>query len=400
MVKNTPKLCVRRDRNVSFVTLDKKRIYLGRTGTPETLQKYHEVVNKWLKEKEQNGVSLDAAVLDGNVSVRVLCEKFLNYASDYYRKNGESTRVAERFAVACNFVISLYGNTPASSFSPLRLRAVQDAMLQSGRFCRSYLNQLVNCVRAVFKWGVARGVVEPNILVGLQVVEGLKRGRTSARESDLVRPIDDVSVQKTAKAASEVVADLIFFIRRTGCRPGEAFQLRMRDVVFSEPVWIFFPEHYKTEHHARARRRFIPIAGECKSILARRSKNKTPDDIIFSPRDALIERYRNASGELSQAALQRVERTAEQYDRNSFRRAIERAARRAGVSPWAPNRLRHAAATEIREKLGIEAAQAILGHASAKTTEIYAEIASKTAMQAADAIWGNCQSSDCSEREK
>jgi site-specific recombinase XerC len=40
---------------------------------------------------------------------------------------------------------------------------------------------------------------------------------------------------------------------------------------------------------------------------------------------------------------------------------------------WAPNRLRHTAATEVRKVGGLEAAQIILGHSAANVTEIYAE---------------------------
>ena len=40
---------------------------------------------------------------------------------------------------------------------------------------------------------------------------------------------------------------------------------------------------------------------------------------------------------------------------------------------WSPNRLRHTAATEIRSKFGLEAAQVILGHAQANVTQVYAE---------------------------
>jgi site-specific recombinase XerC len=41
---------------------------------------------------------------------------------------------------------------------------------------------------------------------------------------------------------------------------------------------------------------------------------------------------------------------------------------------WHPNQLRHSAATKIRAAYGIEAARVILGHSSAVTSEIYAEI--------------------------
>jgi site-specific recombinase XerC len=40
---------------------------------------------------------------------------------------------------------------------------------------------------------------------------------------------------------------------------------------------------------------------------------------------------------------------------------------------WNPNQLRHSAATEIRKRFGLEAAQVTLGHAAADVTQVYAE---------------------------
>ena len=40
---------------------------------------------------------------------------------------------------------------------------------------------------------------------------------------------------------------------------------------------------------------------------------------------------------------------------------------------WAPNQLRHTAATEIRKAFGLEAAQIALGHSQANITQVYAE---------------------------
>ena len=52
---------------------------------------------------------------------------------------------------------------------------------------------------------------------------------------------------------------------------------------------------------------------------------------------------------------------------------------------WHPNQLRHLHATEVRKRFGLEAAQVVLGHANANTTEIYAEkneaLAAKVAME-------------------
>lgn len=48
-------------------------------------------------------------------------------------------------------------------------------------------------------------------------------------------------------------------------------------------------------------------------------------------------------------------------------------ARGDGVAPWHPNQFHRTPATEVRAQFGLEAAQAILGHARADVTQIYAE---------------------------
>ncbi len=74
-------------------------------------------------------------------------------------------------------------------------------------------------------------------------------------------------------------------------------------------------------------------------------------------------------------------RPGNRYDTNSYRRAIHRAVELANrkrekddqLPKWSPNRLRHSAATEIRKRFGLEAAQVTLGHATADVSQIYAE---------------------------
>lgn len=61
------------------------------------------------------------------------------------------------------------------------------------------------------------------------------------------------------------------------------------------------------------------------------------------------------------------------YTRAAYRRAIIRAAERAGVEVWSPHQLRHTAATEIANSESIHVAQAVLGHAAITTTRRYVE---------------------------
>jgi integrase len=61
------------------------------------------------------------------------------------------------------------------------------------------------------------------------------------------------------------------------------------------------------------------------------------------------------------------------YSTRAYHHAVRAACDKAGVDPWHPNQLRHAAATRLRERFGLEAAQVVLGHSRADVTQVYAE---------------------------
>jgi integrase len=70
------------------------------------------------------------------------------------------------------------------------------------------------------------------------------------------------------------------------------------------------------------------------------------------------------------AELRRIDKALPSAEQEGLAR--ERAAWRAGHL-WSPNQLRHTAATEVRKRYGLEAAQIVLGHAAADVTQVYAE---------------------------
>jgi integrase len=100
-------------------------------------------------------------------------------------------------------------------------------------------------------------------------------------------------------------------------------------------------------------------------------------DYLFSPKDAHQERCANALTHRREKQKKNpvsTDRTIrDYYDTASYRRAITRACRKAGVPAWTPHRLRHNSATQIRRDYGLEAAQIILGHSKADVTQLYAE---------------------------
>lgn len=108
---------------------------------------------------------------------------------------------------------------------------------------------------------------------------------------------------------------------------------------------------------------------------------------LFSPIEAEQERHALAPGSLGRHHSDTPRKTervvGDRYTTDSYRRAVERACRKADVPVWTPNRLRHNAATEVRQEYGLEAAQVILGHSSAEVTQVYAERDKKLAIEVA-----------------
>ena len=287
-----------------------------------------------------------------------------------------------------------YGRTPAAEFGPLALIATQNKLVER-HLARGYINALVRNIRRMFKWGVSRQLVQPGVYQALAAVEGLKKGRTSARETQPVKPVEDVVVEATLPHLPSVVADMVRFQRLTGCRPGEVCNLRPMDLDRSREVWAFTPASHKTEHHEHSR--IIFVGPRAQAILLPYLL-RPADAHCFSPTESVERRNaarrarRKTKVQPSQVSRKkaRPERVPkDRYTRHSYRQAVDRAIEKAnktaadeaaqkGTDPvvldhWHPNQLRHTAGTDIRRQYGLEAAQVVLGHAKADVTEVYAE---------------------------
>jgi integrase len=258
------------------------------------------------------------------------------------------------------------------------LKVIQKEMLK-GRLSRGVINSRIAKIKRIFRWAVSEELALPNLVVALGTVAGLQRGRTSARETKPIAPVADDVVEKTLPELPDVVADMVRFQRLTGCRPGEVCSLRPRDVDRSEEVWRYVPASHKTDYLDRPRVIFIgPKAKEILTPYLLRDANAC----CFSPEDT--ERKRKAKmranrktpvqpSQVDRSKPKPKRKAGPRYNTNSYGCAIRRASEKAGVECWGPNRLRHSAATEIRSRYGLEAAQTVLGHADANVSQIYAE---------------------------
>ena len=281
---------------------------------------------------------------------------------------------------ALRVIRRLYGRTKAAEFGPLALTACQEQFLKRGQNRRT-INQNVGRVKRMFRWAVKKELVPRDLYHGLQAVDGLKRGRTEARESEGVKPVPDAHVEAVLPKVSRQIAAMINLQLLTGMRPGEVVIMRVQDVNRSEPTWVYRPTTHKNTH--RGHDRNVYLGPKAQKVVWPFLQGKEAG-YLFSPREAEEERNagkRAGKSKPSRRRGRKAPRWREHYDVASYRRAIRRGCELANVEPWSPHRLRHSAATRIRKEFGIEAARVILGHRSAAVTEIYAEIDQDKALE-------------------
>ena len=375
LTHSLPRYRKHRASGQAVVTLSGVDHYLGRHGTKASRNLYDRLVAEWLAAGRSS-----AAPANAPLTIVELCSRYLAFAREHYQKNGRCTGVVPGVKAAIKYLRTWYGKEPAESFGPMALKALRQRMVDDGH-SRRYVNDHVARIKRMFKWAAGEELVPEATFRGLSLVEGLRKGRTTARETAPVLPVGDGTVEATLAALPTVVADMVRVQRLTGMRPSEVCSLRPCDLDREGDVWTYQPGEHKTEHHGRERT--IYVGPKAQAILLRYLA-RDANAYCFAPRDSEAKRRAEAhaarvtplscGSRPGSNRKRRPKRSAGgRYAVDSYRRAIHRACDKAGVERWSPNRLRHAAGTEVRSKFGLEAAQVILGHASADVTQVYAE---------------------------
>ncbi len=367
----------------AFVELDGRRYYLGPHADPATRENYDRLISEWLA----NGRQLPVADPTG-LTITELCWRFWQWSGTYYKKpDGTPTSEREHYRTALRGLRHLFGTTLAAEFGPLDLKALRNAWVQGriprmrGPASRKYANEMTARVKRVFRWAAENELVPATVFQGLQVVKGLRKGRSEARETGAVRPVSLEDVVAIRPYLGRQVWDMVQVQLLSGARSGEIVILRPTDVDRTEPVWIYRPQEHKTGH--RGIEREIYFGPKSQAILSDYFE-RPPCSWCFSPRES--EEERRAEAHLrrttplscgNRPGTNRRRNPArpprDRYDSDSYRRAIQRACDKAGIRRWSPHQLRHTRGTEVRRDAGIEAAQVFLGHQRADVTQVYAE---------------------------
>ena len=370
------------------VELDGRTYYLGEYGSKESWARYHALLAEYNANGQRMPVERPQQQADAPITVRCVTGEFREQIKVRYAKN--RTR-ANHFTHLCKLLDEAFGDVPADQFGPRKLAELREQLIEKGN-CRRFVNTQVRDVIAVFRYGVSRELVKPETLVGLQSLDALRVGQTTAKESRPVLPVKLEHVRQTAPHLSPVLRAMLRIQLATGMRPSEVANMRPVDICRDNEIWVYRPATHKTTH--RGKQRAVPLVGDARDAVAP-FLDRGAEEYCFSPAES-AQWYRqqrtaqrvtplscgNRPGSKpTKTNPQRV--PGRKYTKDSYRRAIQRAADKAGVPPWFPYQLRHLAATQIREVLGIEQAQALLGHSHRQMTEHYAQQSLTKAIEAA-----------------
>lgn len=410
--RTTPRLC--RVRNQAVAYLAGEAHYLGRYGSPEAKRRYRQLLSEW----EAAHRPTQPLPSPTDITVGELCLAYRDHAAAYYRSaDGQQSGEIHPIKVAIKALRTVYGMTSAAEFGPRAFKALRNEWIDQG-LSRRTINRYADRIKRIFKWAVSEQMLPPATFQALATVGGLRAGRSEARETEPIKPVDDATVQATLPHLPLILCAMVRLQRLTGMRPGELCIIRPAEVDTTGETWLYRPTRHKTAH--RGKERSIPFGPQAQDIL-RPFLLRPSDAYCFSPADSERKRREaqhearktppeQGNGPGTNRTMKPTRKAGQRYTPSSYARGVIRGCEVAFQMPrelrvipkeipgvpaeaqaaertrlqqlaaqwraencWSPNQIRHTYATEIRRQFGLEATQVMLGHSRADVTQVYAE---------------------------
>jgi len=149
------------------------------------------------------------------LTVGQLVLAYLRHAQKYY---GESSTSWGNVKTALAPVLTLYSRVPAAEFGPRALRAVR-ATWEADELSRTTVNKYTRLVKQAFRWAAAQQLIPVEIVTALDTVEGLRKGRSEAREPAPIEPVPEQDLEAVLAIAPRIVGDMIRIQSLCGARP-------------------------------------------------------------------------------------------------------------------------------------------------------------------------------------
>ena len=388
-----PKLC--KNGNYAFVRYLGQKISLGRWGTPESKQAYARFITNLQNNPGDVPRPLSGATADNQGGlVSELVARYL----DYVKSSGiDKSHYTHCHILLTDFVLPYYGDILADEFSPKCLKFVRDRMIESKRFCRRVINDYASRIISMFSYGIEEELCQHQTVATLREVRSLKEGAKGTFDHPPVEPVPDDVIRRTLPFLTPTLRAMVQLQWLFGFRPSELCKMRVGaiDKTSDPDCWVYDMSKHKTAEHISGRK--IYLSEPAQKLIAPYLKGKKWDQFIFSPEESERERHGRQRAErkspLTPSQTARDENRAakpgitfsECYNKDSYRRAIQRTIKRANktlssdkqIEMWFPYQIRHSTATFVEETEGLDESQAVLGHTSADMTKRYAKAREK-----------------------
>lgn len=386
----------------SVVTIDRKDIYLGKHDSPESIARYAVLIAIYQQNdfKLPDSFDLDeikdraSLILGGPVQHQEQTPITVRHVTASYREWAKtraetgSQKEFTRTVRLCDELDKQFGNLLVDKFGPVALQQQRKRWVDAG-ISRNYVNKQTNLIVRMFKHAVAQELVSPETWQRLKSVEPLRMGTTTAPETEPRTPVALEVVRATAKHLTPILRAMVRVQASTGMRPSEVCNLRPIDIDRSGETWMFRPLKHKTS--SKGKRKAVPLVGDARAALEDYI-NRHPESYCFSPKESVA--WMNAQkratrktkvqpSQVSRRKESPLRAPRDRFDAGSYNQSIRKACLKAKVEPWTPYQLRHLAGTVVRDALGIEHAQALLGHSRMDMTELYTATAEQKSIEAA-----------------
>ncbi|MBW7863822.1 MAG: site-specific integrase [Candidatus Hydrogenedentes bacterium] len=383
--RKTPALCFHKKQGLFYVTLNARRVYLGPDRVAATAR-YEREIALWVLRGRQ-----PEATMAGDITLMELAAAYITDRRRHYAKTPSNV---DRIRYGLKDLLELYPELPVARLHCGHLEQARAAAIARG-CTRTAANARMHVIRGMIKWALSRQDdpagrdILARVWECLKALEPLRQGHTDAPEPEPRRLVAESELVEVTAHMTETAAAALWVLFLTGARPSEVLRLRVGDIDRTTNPWSATLTEHKTRRHGKSRVLFFGPRAQA-YLLPRLLKPS--DDIIFSPADSAEDmRARrhearvtppNQGNGIGTNRAKKPERVpGEAYGHCALNRALARAIvacnleRKAnGLPPlesFGLYSLRHSAANMIANAAGIQAAQALLGHASLTTTAAF-----------------------------
>jgi integrase len=426
MRSKTPQYRLHKPSGRAVVTVGGADHYLGTYGSENSWRKYDGLVGPLVMAECARQLPAGHSAL--SVS-DMLAAFWSQHVGKYQLELGRPTRRCPgeaKFRMAFELLRKNHGGILAKDFGPNAYREIQESLKVRRKnsrgqthltWSRYYINNLMEKMRAIFKWAASYELVPVSVPQSLATVPAIRRG-DGARESNRRKPPSVEVFEAIVASTTPTLAAMLRLLRLTGMRPSELCQLRPCDIDMRDDIWVYRPDEHKTRRYGRVRT--IVFGPESQAIIKR---YLTPNlsAYLFTPTQSASERRHMmcpnpvASPEARRANFERYfqrraamgkspRKPPERFYAGNFGNLVRFEGDRVfpvpadilhdpvAVSEWrlahrvTPYQCRHAFATDVRARFGIEAARLMLDHSRLGTTEGYAQINIKSMKAVASKI--------------